>query len=226
MIKVKKLFLASWFSGSASLLPDFIGEDLTGKRCVFIPTASICYGMSGEMREASDFINNLDKEALQNLGLIVDELEVSSETVEVVKTSISNADCIFVCGGSTFFLLQELKRKGADKLISQHIEKGKLYMGTSAGSLIAQKDIIAEENDDPKFGADLNGDFSGLGFIDFYLYVHYGRHYFGDDDEAFNKYYAHLNCIKIDDNQAVTVDGEKIEIVTAPESCIPTITLS
>jgi len=222
---MKKLFLASWFAGSVSLLPDFVGENLTGKRVVFIPTASICYGTSGEMREASDFINNLDKEALQNLGLIVEELEVSSETAEAVKKSISNADCIFVCGGSTFFLLQELKRKGADKLISRHIEKGKLYMGTSAGSLIVQKDIVAEENDDPKFGPDLNGDFSGLGFIDFYLYVHYGRHYFGNDDEEFNKYYAHLNCIKIDDNQAVTVEGEKIEIVTAPESCIPVITL-
>ena len=74
-----------------------------------------------------------------------------------------------------------------------------------------------------KFGSDLNGDFSGLGFIDFYLYVHYGRHYWGDDEESFNKYYAHLNCIKIDDNQAVTVDGNEIEIVTAPESCIPSL---
>jgi dipeptidase E len=226
MILTKKLFLASWFAGSAGLLPDFVGEDLTGKRVVFIPTAGVCYGTSGEMREATDFINNLDKEALQNLGLIVEELEVSGQTAEAVEKSISNADCIFVCGGSTFFLLQELKRKGGDKLISRHIEKGKLYMGTSAGSLIVQKDIVAEENDDPKLAPDLNGDFSGLGFIDFYLYVHYGRHYFGNDDEAFNKYYAHLDCIKIDDNQAVTVDGEKVEIVTAPESCIPAITLS
>ena len=112
--------------------------------------------------------------------------------------------------------MQELKRKGTDKLISQHIEKGKLYMGTSAGSLIAQKDIVADGVDDPKFGPDLNGDYSALGFIDFYLYVHYGSHYWGDDDEYIRKYYAELNYKKLSDKQAITVDGEKIEVVTAP----------
>ena len=181
---MKKLFLASWFAGAASLLPNFVREDLTGKKVVFIPTASICYGTSGEMREASDFINNLDKEALQNLGLIIEELEVSSETAEIVKKSISNAACIFVCGGSTFFLLQELRRKGADKLIAQHIEKGKLYMGTSAGSLLVQKDIIADDGDNPELGPGLDSDFSALSIIDFYLYVHYGHNYYGNDDEC------------------------------------------
>ena len=221
---MKKLFLASWFAGSATLLPDFVGGDLSEKKVVFIPTASK-YKMSDEEREGYDFINNLDKEALQNLGFVIDELDVAIEPADKIAKSITNADCIFVCGGSTFFLLQELKRKGADTLISQHIEQGKLYMGTSAGSLIMQKDIVAEENDDSKFGSDLNGDFSGLGFIDFYLYVHYGRHYWGDDEESFNKYYAHLNCIKIDDNQAVTVNGNEIKIMTAPVECIPSLGL-
>ena len=224
MIKLKKLFLASWFAGSSSLLPNFIKEDLAGKKVVFIPTAT-SYPMPNEERAGYDFINSLDKAALEKLGFIVEILEVENETPEAIEKSITAADCIFVCGGSTFFLLQELKRKGAEKLISRHIEQGKLYMGTSAGSLIMQKDIVAEENDDPTIAPDLNGDDSGFGFIDFYLYVHYGRHYFGDDEVAFNKYYAHLNCIKIDDNQAVTVDGEIIEIVTAPESDIPSLGL-
>jgi len=212
---MRKLFLASYFAGAASLLPEFAGEDLTGKRVVFIPTAGL-HEMSDQDREALDYINQTDKEALQDLGLIVEELEVSRESSEVIEKSISKADCIFICGGSTFFLLQELKRKGADRLISQHIEKGKLYMGTSAGSLIAQKDIVADGVDDPKFGPELHGDSSALGFIDFYLYVHYGSHYWGDDDAYINQYYAKLNYKKISDKQAVTVNGEKIEIVTAP----------
>jgi len=217
---MRKLFLASWFAGTASLLPNFVGEDLTGKRVVFIPTAGL-HEMPEQDRKMLDVINKSDKEALENLGLIVEELEVSSASCEVVEKSIFNADCIFVCGGSTFFLLQELKRKGADKLISKHIENGKLYMGTSAGSLLVQKDIIADGIEDLSFAPDLNGDFSALGYIDFYLYVHYGSHYWGDDDECISKYYAKLNYKKISDNQAVTVDGEKIEIVTVPENCMP-----
>jgi len=211
---MKKLFLASYFAGAASLLPDFVREDLSGKNVVFIPTAGL-HAMSVQDRQKLDYINKTDKEALQNLGLVVEELEISSEPYEVIEKSISNADCIFVCGGSTFFLLQELKRKGTDKLISQHIEKGKLYMGTSAGSLIAQKDIIADGVDDPKFSPELNGEFSALGFIDFYLYVHYGSNYWGNDDEYIDKYYSKFNYKKLTDKQAVTVDGEKIEVVTA-----------
>ena len=213
---MKKLFLASYFAGAAGLLPDFVGEDLTGKKAVFIPTAGM-HEMSAQDREVLDYINWTDREALQNLGFVVEDLEVSSEPYDVIEKSISNADCIFICGGSTFFLLQELKRKGADKLILRHVQQGKLYMGTSAGSIIAQKDIIADGVDDPKFGPDLNGDFSALGFIDFYLYVHYGSHYWGDDEEYIKKYYAKLNYKKVSDKQAVTVDGEKIEIVTAAD---------
>jgi len=211
---MKKLFLASYFAGAASLLPNFAGEDLTGKRVVFIPTAGL-HEMSARDREGLDFVNRTDKEALVQLGFIVDELEVSSQPYEVIKASILNADGIFVCGGSTFFLLQELKRKGTDKLISQHVKEGKLYMSTSAGSLIMQKDIVADGVDDPALGPDLNGDCSALGFIDFYLYVHYGSHYWGDDDEYISKHYAKLDYKKLTDKQAVTVDGEKIEIVTA-----------
>jgi len=117
--------------------------------------------------------------------------------------------------------MQELRRKGADKFISHHIEQGKLYMGTSAGSVLMQRDFIADGVDDPKLAPELSGDYSGFGYIDFYLYVHYGSHYWGDDDECIGKYYAHLNYKKIGDNQAVTINGEKVETVTAPESCIP-----
>jgi dipeptidase E len=222
---MKKLFLASWFAGCASLLPDFAGENLTGKKVVFIPTAG-SYQMSDEERKGLDFINNADKEALQNLGLVVENLEILNETPEIIEPAITNADCIFVCGGNTFFLMQELKREGADKMISKHIEQGKFYMSTSAGSVLMQKDFIADGVDDPKLAPDLKGDFSGLGFIDFYLYVHYGGNYWGNDDECISKYYAGLNYKKIRDNQAVVVDGEKIEVITAPESDIPAILLS
>ena len=220
---MKKLFLASWFAGSYSLLSDFVSEDMAGKKVVFIPTA-IGYKMPDEERAGYNFINGLDRDALVSLGFVIENLEVETKTAKEIEESLLNADAVFVCGGSTFYLMQELKRKGADKMIARHIEEGKLYIGTSAGSVIAQKEFVTDDpNDDPKYGADLNGSYTGLGIIDFYLYVHYGRHYFGDDDEFYNKYYAHLNCVKIDDNEAVTVKGDKVEVVSAPVSCIPTL---
>ena len=214
-INNRKLFLASWFAGAVDLLPNFASDDLTGKRCVFIPTASR-YEMPAEEREGYDKINALDKTSLENLGLVIDELDVSIASQESIEKSLTSADCIFVCGGSTFYLIQELKRKDADKLIVSHIKQGKLYMGTSAGSILLQKNIITDEAEDFTHAPDLNGDTSGLGIVDEYMYVHYGSHYFGDDDECYEKYYAHHNAIKISDKQVVIVDGAKVELVTAP----------
>ena len=211
---MKKLFLASYFTGVAELLPDFVGEDISGKKVVFIPTAAL-YPWVGEEKADLDELVSTDRAALQSLGLIVEELDIASACSEAIEKTIANTDYIFVCGGDSFYLMQELRRKGADKLIIEHIKKGKLYMGTSAGSLIMQKDIVDDGIEKPEFAPDLNGDFSALGIIDFYLYVHYGSHYWGDDDEYIRKFYDKLNYVKISDKQAVTVNGDGIQIVTA-----------
>ena len=75
---------------------------------------------------------------------------------------------------------------------------------------------MADGVENPELSPDLNGDFTALGFIDFYLYVHYGSNFWGDDDEYIRKFYDKLDYVKITDKQAVTVVGDKVEIVTAP----------
>lgn len=46
-----------------------------------------------------------------------------------------------VAGGNMFYLLQELKRTGTDKLLADEINKGKLYIGESAGAILTAPDI-------------------------------------------------------------------------------------
>jgi dipeptidase E len=85
---MKKLFLSSYFSGVANLLQDFVGEDLKNKKVVFIPTASLV--------EKVTFYVNTDKKSLGKLGLIIDELEISTIPYDEIVNKISNADYIFV----------------------------------------------------------------------------------------------------------------------------------
>ena len=211
---MKKLFLASIFAEVAELLPDFMGEDVSVKKALFITTAAL-YPWAGEEKDTLDEIIGTDRDALQSLGLLVEELDVASVSAETIEKGIANTDYIFACGGDSFYLLQELRRKGTDKLIIKHINKGKLYMATSAGAIILQKDIVDDGIEKPEFAIGLNGDFSALGIIDFYMYVHYGSHYWGDDDECICKFYDKLNYVKISDKQAVTVNGDDVQIVTA-----------
>ncbi|WP_285122553.1 Type 1 glutamine amidotransferase-like domain-containing protein [Lactococcus petauri] len=114
----KKLFLTSYFKKVAPLLPDFTGK-LYGKKIVFIPTASNV--------EKVNFFVNSGKKVLENLGGIVDVLDLSTADEREIKTKISNNDIIYVSGGNTFFLLQEMKRTGAFTLIKNEINSGKIY---------------------------------------------------------------------------------------------------
>ena len=202
------LFLASHFSGVAKLLPDFTGTTCAGKKAVFIPTASI--------PEKITFYVGADKKSLARLGLIIDELDVSSAPHDEMANKISGADYVFVEGGNTFFLLQELKRSGADKLITEHINKRKLYIGASAGSMVVSKNIeYVKYMDSPAAAPDLNDDFSALAAVDFCVVPHCTNFPFKKAAAKIIAAYSDkLDLRPISNNQAITADCDKIEMIT------------
>jgi dipeptidase E len=192
----------------AGLFPDFAGTGLADKKVVFIPTASLT--------EKITFYVDADKKALRDLGLTVEELEISNASAEMTERSISGADYIFVSGGNTFFLLQELRRTGADRLIIEHINKGRPYIGSSAGSAILSRDIGYLKNmDSPKAAPDLNNDFSALSVIDFYIVPHCTDFPFRRSAEKTLKEFSDtLDLRPISNDQVIVVDGERVETLT------------
>ncbi|MCS2669037.1 Type 1 glutamine amidotransferase-like domain-containing protein [Bacteroides fragilis] len=61
--------------------------------------------------------------------MIVEEVEITQLPKEEISSILHKCDYIYITGGNTFFLLQELKRKGVDKIISKQVKLGKLYIG-------------------------------------------------------------------------------------------------
>ena len=117
---MKKLFLTSSFSDVVDIFQEKFGENLEGKTVTFIPTASLV--------EKMKFYVNSAKKAFGEFGIIVDELEISSASKEEILEKLTKNDFIYISGGNTFFLLQELKKSGADTIILDEIEKGKMYI--------------------------------------------------------------------------------------------------
>ena len=60
---------------------------------------------------------------------------------ETFTKKISEADYIYVTEGNTFEILKVLREKKCMKAIKNAVEKGAVYIGASAGALIAGKDI-------------------------------------------------------------------------------------
>ncbi|MBR3055889.1 Type 1 glutamine amidotransferase-like domain-containing protein [Candidatus Saccharibacteria bacterium] len=131
------------------------GLDSVGKKVIFIPTA-------GDPYDNRDFVE-ADKLALEKYGLNVVEMDVKNKDEEEIRKTIDGADVVLVAGGDTFYLMEKLKESGADKIIKKFIEKGGVYIGSSAGSIVCCPTIEgAEEFDDPSLAPRLDN-FDGMG---------------------------------------------------------------
>ena len=208
---MKRLFLTSSFSSVAKLFEDFAGEPVNGKKIVFIPTASLV--------EKVRFYVDDDRKAFEKLGLIIEELEISTATTEEIAQALERNDYIFISGGNTFYLMQELKKKGADKLLMEQINNGKLYIGTSAGSIIASPTIeFVSDMDETKKVPELT-DYSGLHLVDFYFLPHYLNFpYKKVTQKIVNEYSQKIDLRPISNNQVITVLGDEIKMLEKPRA--------
>ena len=201
---MKRLFLASSFSDVAGLLHDFVGEDLHDKTITFIPTASLA--------ESQRFYVKAARKSLEGLGLRVDVVEVTTHDSEEIQRKILSNDYIYVSGGNTFYLLQELKRKNVDDSIKDEIGKGKLYIGESAGSMILSPNIeYVKLMDDEKKGP-MNDSYTALNVIDFFPVPHYGNFPFKKKTKQIIEAYQDINLMPFSNHQVILVDGDKVEM--------------
>ncbi|HBU12687.1 MAG TPA: peptidase [Clostridiales bacterium] len=202
---MQRLFLCSMFQNVWKLLKP-LKPAMRGKTVTYIPTAS-------KVEKLGWFVN-IGKWKLKKLGMLVDELDVSAQPYETIQAALAKNDYIYVTGGNTFFLLQELRRTGADALLTDAINNGKFYIGESAGAIVAAKDIGYSAAMDKKEKAPHLKDYAGLGLIDFYVVPHSGNWEFGKAVEQIVADYANqLNLSVISDKQAIFVEGGNVKLL-------------
>lgn len=112
-----------------------------------------------------DFVE-ADKIALQKYGIEVTDLDLKNKTEKEINKSLAMADILLVAGGDTFYLMEKLKKSGADKAIKNFISRGGIYIGSSAGSIVCCPTIEgAEKFDNPNLAPNLEN-FNGMGIFD------------------------------------------------------------
>lgn len=207
---MKKLFLASLFKDVSQLFADFANENLAGKTVTFIPTAAL--------PDKLEFHIKYSMELLSKMGLIVDELEISGATHLDIVNKLENNDYIYVAGGNTFFLLQEMNQSGAGDLIKEQIHAGKLFIGESAGAILLAPDIEYSKDTDNPFAAPQLKTFEALNIIDFYPVPHYNNEPLKEAvDKVISKYGEVLPLVPFSNSQAILITGKEKQIVSNNE---------
>lgn len=147
--------------------------------------------------------------------------EIGFKKVEFIDIEFENSlklkkyDVIFLNGGYPFYLIYHLKKSGADIILNELINDGKIVVGLSAGSIALGPDnkmynyICSEDN---TFGVT---DLSALNAIDIRIYPHYKEHCEIHPNlvERILEFEQKFNCqvTRLNNNQAILVLDDKVE---------------
>jgi peptidase, S51 family len=203
-----ELFLTSYLAGTKKLAEDFL-SDLKVKEIVFIPTASNVESYTKYVDEAID--------TFRDLGYSLNILDISKREYAEIIDILDVCECLYISGGNTFYLLQELKKKELCELIRQRVSNGMLYMGESAGAIISAPDIEYNHIMDDKTVAKELKDYSGLALVDFYTLPHNKEYPFVESTEEILKVYKDkLKLLPINNEEAIIVKDGKVEVKKEP----------
>ncbi len=204
---MKQLFLCSYFAGVKKLFRDYAKEKNLENKVLFIPTAGNKEGYTAYIDEA--------QQTFKDLGFEIEVLDIASCDRETAQAKIFQSKILYISGGNTFYLLQELKKKQLLSLIKEQIRDGLVYVGESAGAIIATKDIDYNKLMDDKTVAKELSDTAGLDEVEFYILPHYSEEPFTDSSKkTFETYKNQLNLMRMNNSQAVIVNDKEIKVVS------------
>ena len=179
------------------IVKKFLNEKTESKKILFIPTAT-------NVDEYKKYIH-LTQKVFEDFGYEVENFDISVFSEETVKEKISETKIIFVSGGNTFYLLQELKKKNLISYLREKIENGLLYIGESAGSVITAPNIgYADIVDDKALTTELN-DYTGLNLVDFYVVPHFEEEPFVESSRKVVELYKDKLDLKVINNKEVVL---------------------
>lgn len=199
------MFLTSSFSDVSEKFARYLKDFPNERRVTFIPTASFV--------EDVDFFVDEAKQVFKSLNFSIDELDISTADLPTITNTLQNNDFIYVSGGNTFYLLDQLKTSGAFDVLIAQLAAGKIYIGESAGAIITSASIeYISEMDDPAKAPSLEA-YTGLNVISYYPLPHYKEEPFSQiTTTIFNKYNKTKDLIPLTNHEILTVKGTSLSV--------------
>lgn len=198
-------------SSGLEAIKDFVGRPPETLRMVFIPTA-------GNPDKDVWWIGK-DRDVLTRMGFRYTELDIANTPTEQLTEILDEVDLVYVAGGYTYYLLEQMRNTGFDAVLAKFMERGGLYVGASAGALIAGPDIEpCSSLDDPKYGPSLTST-KGLGLIDIVPMPHYDMSERNSViDTIIAQYKDTYTVVPITDDEAILSDGTDWHKITSKRS--------
>ncbi len=207
---MKKLYLASSIDRTAGSIAKDIGKDPKKLKLVFISTAA--EAEKGDKKWLND-----DRNGLVKAGFDVTDYTITGKSPNDIKNDLEGFDVIHVNGGNSFYLLIQARKSGFDKWTRTNILSGKkIYIGSSAGSMIASPNIEVAKKIETKDYENKLKSFESFALVDFIIFPHWGSDYFKSvylNHRIDYAYKPENKIILLNDWQFVRVEGNTYRII-------------
>lgn len=208
---MKRLYLTSSIHAVAHRISKDFKLAKGNNRLVFITTAS-----EDKKRIDKSWLIN-DRNSLIDAGFDVFDYTITGKKESEIRNDLKDFDFVFVLGGNTFYLLEKSQESGFINVVRELVlNKEKIYIGSSAGSVIAGPDISgASIVDDNSLTPNLK-DYKGFGLVDFVVFSHWGNEKFKEsylNQRLDHSYDGNGQIILLRDNQYVEIKNDWYRIV-------------
>lgn len=156
-----------------------------------------------------------DKQALIDAGFHVsNNYTITGKNREEIQNDVEDYHFLYVSGGNVNHLLLESHKSGFSSLVKELVqERGKKYIGTSAGSVVTGSSLpMYYAKKEPQLDS-----FTGYGLVNFSIAPHWGSDDFHDMylNERMKEAYKEdqIPLILLNDYQYVHVMGGAMELI-------------
>lgn len=146
--------------------PALYKADFTKLKIVYINTAT--------KKVPDDSYSKKQIERMKELKWNFKVIDIAEYDENKLYEELNETDIIYVEGGNTFYLLDQIRKKKFDQLIKSKLNKGALYAGASAGSYVVCPTIETSlwGNTDKELDKCGLTDFRGMNLVPFVIKAH------------------------------------------------------
>jgi len=199
---MKKLLLTSDGLSTEKIRKEFlklVGKPAINIKVLYIPTAA-------NVSENKSYVE-IDKKNIFSVGISENNfIEFDLDNLGR-NANFDEIDAIFIEGGNTYYLLKRVRETGFDKVLIKLLNRGAVYVGISAGSILAGPDISISQKEN-QFGLT---DFTGLNLTNRAISPHFQKKERG----IINSFEERTNhkALPLNDGQALLILGDVEEII-------------
>ncbi len=189
-------------------------EELVGKSRDSINIAVINEAYAVEHKNNLRWVLNNLNEVKDNFGGNLELVNLLALDIKTIQERIEKNDVIFVVGGNTDYLMSAFNKAGLSKLLPELL-KSKVYVGSSAGSMILGKRLSTEAYKKIYGERSVYGIDKYLELVDIAIMPHLDSPNFPNRKEtlleAVQKHSGIVYGLR--DDSAIVVDGENISTI-------------